>query len=71
MRLWQRIWPRKDEAAGQNKTAGRPKPSKPLLSEWPEGYTSFRLDGEDVILLGQGKPPLRLKGSETDADAEL
>jgi hypothetical protein len=62
MKFWPRIWPSKDEAPGQNKTGERPKPSHPLLAQWPEGYTSFKLEGEDVILFGEGKPPLRLKG---------
>jgi hypothetical protein len=55
------IWPRTGEAAGQNKTAERPKPSQPILERWPEGYSSFKLDGDGVILFG-GKPPLRIKG---------
>jgi predicted alpha/beta hydrolase family esterase len=56
MRLWQRLWARNDEAARQNKTAERPKPSHPLLAQW------LKLDGEDVMLFGEGKPPLRIKG---------
>jgi hypothetical protein len=55
------------EAAGHNKTE-RPKPSQPLLSEWPEGYTAFRLDGEDVVLLGEGKPPLRIVPPEKSGE---
>jgi hypothetical protein len=61
MRIWQRIWAKNDKAAGHNNSE-RPKPSQPLLDQWPEGYTSFKLDGSDVILVGKGKPPLRLKG---------
>jgi hypothetical protein len=50
------------EAARQNKITERAKPSHPLLTEWPEGYTSFKLDGDDVLLFGEDKPPLRIKG---------
>jgi hypothetical protein len=62
MRFWQRLWPKNDKAARHNKTGERPKPSQPLLAEWPEGYTSFKLDGDDVILFGKDKPLLRIKG---------
>jgi hypothetical protein len=63
MKLWQRLWPRNDQVNGQNfRAVERPKPSRPLLAQWPEGYTSFKLDGDDVVLFGEGKPPLRIKG---------
>jgi hypothetical protein len=68
MRLWHHIWPRNDKSAGHNKTGEQPKPSRPILAAWPEGYTAFRLDGDGdgVILFGEGKPPLHIKGSGTE-----
>jgi hypothetical protein len=62
MRVWRRTRPPKDKAAGRKKTAGQVKPCQHHLEQWPEGYTSFRLDGEDVLQFGKGKPPLRIKG---------
>jgi hypothetical protein len=32
----------------------------PILDSWPAGYRGFKLDGSDVILFAEDKPPIRI-----------
>jgi hypothetical protein len=37
--------------------------SAPLLDRWPEGYKSFRIDGNDILFSAPGQADLRLEGA--------
>jgi hypothetical protein len=51
------------ETAGEVAQPDKHLQSAQLLEKWPRDYTGFRLDGQDVVFFGAGKPELRIEGA--------